>query len=477
MNKATRREFLRRTVLAATACATGLVARAAANERVRVAVTGVRWTQYVNDHRGRGSEHLAALSAMKDVEIAALCDIDESVVGEAAKFVEEKTGKKPAYYQDFRKLLEDKSIDAVTIATPNQWHSLQSIWAIQAGKDVYVEKPLSHTLWEGRKVVEAARKYSRMVQHGTQNRSAPAVQQAVEFLRAGKLGKIKVARGLCYKKRVSIGKKPDGTVPSGVDYDLWLGPAPVRPFNENRFHYQWHWNWDYGNGDIGNQGIHEMDVVRWGLGKDEPPRRVISIGGRLGYEDDGETANTQVALFDYGDSLLIFEVRGLQTPDYRKARVGFVFHGTEGTLVGGATYANVFDLKGNPVTSFTGEGNHFRNFIDAVKSRKREDLTADVLEGHRSTTLVHLANTSYRLGRQEPLSCKEPFGGYLEGDESFQRLREHLRENEIDFEKSSIRVGRFLEFDGSSESFVGDAEANKLLRRDYRKPFVVPDTV
>ena len=414
---------------------------------------------------------------MKDVEIAALCDVDERVIGDSMKFVEDRTGTRPAYHKDFRRLLEDRSIDAVSIATPNHWHSLQTIWACQAGKDVYVEKPLSHNVWEGRKAVEAARKYGRIVQHGTQNRSAPALREAFEFLHAGKLGEVKVAHGLCYKPRDSIGKKPDAPVPPGVDYDIWLGPAPARPFNENRFHYKWHWNWDYGNGDIGNQGIHEMDMARWGLGKSDPPRHAVSIGGRFGYEDDGQTPNTQIALFDYGDSLLIFEVRGLPTADRLGARVGVVFHGTEGYLVANATYARAFDPDGGPIASFDGAGDHFRNFIDCVRSRRRDDLAAEVQEGHRSTMLVHLANISYRLGESRPLSGDRPFGRHDEGNAAFRRCRDHLRDNGIDVAKAPLRVGRSLEFDGARESFAGDADADRMLRREYRRPYVVPEDV
>ena len=194
--------------------------------------------------------------------------------------------------QDIRRLLDDKSIDAISVATPNHWHALATIWACQAGKDVYVEKPVSHNVSEGRRMVEAARKYERIVQTGTQCRSHKGIQDAIDFLRSGKLGQIYMAKGLCYKPRGSIGHKPDGPVPANVDYDIWLGPAPKRPFNPNRFHYNWHWNWDYGNGDLGNQGIHQMDLARWGLGKNELPKAVMASGGRFGYSDDGQTPNT-----------------------------------------------------------------------------------------------------------------------------------------------------------------------------------------
>src|SRR5256712_5304220 len=297
-----RRYFIGTSALAGAQLATKGLASAA--DTVRVACIGVR---------GQGGAHIKAYSAMPNVEIAAVCDVDESVLSKRLGEIEASGKKRPAGFTDIRKVLEDKSIDAISIATPNHWHSLMGIWACQAGKDVYCEKPCSHNIFEARQLVAAARKYDRIVQHGTNSRSTVALREAAQKLREGVIGDVYMARGLCFKWRDTIGKKPDGTVPQGVDYDLWLGPAPARPFNPNRFHYNWHWNWDYGNGDIGNQGIHEMDVARWGLGKSEAPRKVISIGGRFGYQDDGQTPNTQIALFDYGDSLLIFEVRGVPT--------------------------------------------------------------------------------------------------------------------------------------------------------------------
>ncbi len=465
-----RREFLGQSLAAAAALASPAPARAQANDRVRIAVAGVR---------GQGGAHVRLWAGMKDVEVAALCDVDENVISEPMKAVEDKGGKKPRYYQDFRKLVEDKSIDAVSIATCNHTHTLLAIWALQAGKDVYVEKPLSHTVWEGRKLVEAARKHGRALQHGTQSRSDGRRRQAVEFVAAGKLGALKVARGLCYKRRLSIGKLADAPVPSGVDYDLWQGPAPARAFNPNRFHYNWHWNWDYGNGDIGNQGIHEMDVARWGLGKPGLPQRVVSIGGRFGYEDDGQTPNTQIALFDYGDRLLIFEVRGLTTEEHQGVMIGDLFHAERGHVAAHGKGVQAFDADGKEIRRFGWEGSvdHFRNFIDVVKSRKLADLSADVQEGHLSCVLVHLANISYRLGELQPLSKDDPFGRYEEGNETFRRTRDHLRENGVDLGKTMLRVGRTLEFDGARETFVRDPEADAMLRREYRKPFVVPDQV
>ena len=277
---------------------------AGANDRVNVAVVGTR---------SRGRDHIDIYARQAGSTVAAVCDIDNAQAERAVALAEKAQPAKPKAYQDYRKLLEDKSIDAVSLATCNHWHALGAIWACQAGKDVYVEKPASHNVWEGRKIVEAAAKYRRIVQVGMQSRSIEHKQKAIELLRQGAIGKVYLAKGICYKRRKSIGKSPDGPVPAGVDYSQWLGPAPMRPFNPNRFHYNWHWYWDTGNGDIANQGVHEMDIARWGLGKRELPKRISASGGKFAYDDDQETPNIQLASFDYGDCQLVFEVRGLLT--------------------------------------------------------------------------------------------------------------------------------------------------------------------
>jgi predicted dehydrogenase len=475
----TRREILEQSLLAAAAAAAPAVPafaseasgpRVGPNEVLRIGCVGVR---------GRGFAHVSTFSNFKDCQVVALSDIDPNSIHESTKRVEDKSGKKPAYYPDFRKMLEDKTIDAVSIATTNHTHSLFAIWAMQAGKHVYVEKPVSHNVWEGRKAVEAARKYKKVCQTGTQCRSSKGLKEAMAFLQAGKLGKLKVARGLCYKRRTSIGKKADGPVPAGVDYNLWLGPAPERPFNPNRFHYNWHWHWDYGNGDLGNQGIHQMDIARWGLGKKELAKKVISVGGRLGYEDDGETPNTQIVWLDYGDSQLIFEVRGLETDDYLKAKVGVVFHCENGYMVNPTyTSATAFDPKGEKIQTFAGgkDDDHFRNFVDAVRENKPESLNADIEEGHLSSALCHLGNVSYRLGKAETLGSAAPFAGLEDAQETFRRTKEHLEKNSVGGE-AKVVIGRALVVDPRTETFVGDDEANKLIKREYRAPFVVPDQV
>ena len=301
-----RRDFIKDSATVAAATTLGFNIRTNAdspNGTVRVAVVGVK---------GQGNGHIRTYSRMANVEVAAICDVDDSVLKQRCGEIEKSTGKKPKEYVDIRKLLEDKTIDAISIATPNHWHSLMGIWACQAGKDVYVEKPCSHSYWEGKQLVAAARKYNRIVQHGTNSRSTAALREAMQKLQEGVIGDVYMSRGLCFKWRESIGKKPDGAVPPGVDYNLWLGPAPQRPFNPNRFHYNWHWNWDYGNGDIGNQGIHEMDICRWGLGV-TLPTRVFSMGGHYMFDDDQVTPNTQVANLEFDKKgkkvMIVFEVR------------------------------------------------------------------------------------------------------------------------------------------------------------------------
>jgi predicted dehydrogenase len=481
-----RRQFLGNASLAAAAAAVSSIPvlgselrrSVGPNDRLRIATIGVK---------GRGMDHLNQWLKMADVEVAAICDIDENVIHGAVDLIEKKSGKKPAYFKDLRKLFEDKSIDAVSVATCNHWHSLAGIWAVQAGKHAYVEKPISHNVFEGRKLVEAGEKYKKVVAVGTQCRSMKGMRDAMAFLHSGKIGKVKVARGFCYKKRNSIGKTPEGTPPSGVDYDIWLGPAPVRPFTKNRFHYNWHWMWDTGNGDLGNQGVHQVDIARWGINKNEHPLSTISVGGRLGYEDDGETPNTQITVQDYGDVQMIFEVRGLPTDKYQANKdkaagvlVGDVFECTEGVLVI-PTYSSgiAYNPAGELIQRFGGgeDNAHFRNFIDAIKTNKPESLNAPAIEGHLSAAACHLSNMSHRLGTPKPLSTENPFGKNEAANETFRRFRDHLvKDNNVPIDTNFV-MGRELKFDNKTETVPGDAEAAKLLTREYRKPYVVPENV
>jgi predicted dehydrogenase len=410
-----------------------------ANERVGVAVVGLG---------GRGRAHMNEYIKLPNARITALCDVDQASLERGQALVEKATGEKPKGYSDMRKLFEDKDVEAVSMPLPNHWHALATIWACQAGKDVYIEKPACHNVWEGKKMIEAARKYNRMVQIGSQSRSIPHKMKAMALLNEGVIGKVYSSNGLCYKRRPSIGRKPDGPVPPGVNWDLFLGPAPMRAFNENRFKYNWHWFWDTGNGDIGNQGVHEMDIARWGLNRLEHPLSVVSTGGKYVYDDDQETPNTQLVQFDYGNGTeLTFEVRGLLTdqagalPMDGRNCIGNRFYGADGYLVvdddgfqvyKGEKREKVMDEKLERGKSTTGL--HMDNFLQAVKSRKHKDLTADVEIGVISANLCHLANISYRLKRR-------------------------------------------LVFDPKTWRFTGDAEANKMLTREYRKPYAVPENV
>jgi predicted dehydrogenase len=450
--------------------------RGGANERLNIACIGVR---------GQGMSHVRGYANRNNCRVTYICDVDTAVHGRAVQGAQKAQGAEPRAVQDFRRALDDKSVHAVSIATPNHWHALAGIWAMQAGKHVYVEKPVSHNIWEGRRLVEASRHYNKICQAGTQIRSSPGIREAIEFLREGKLGKCSVARGLCYKRRDSIGRcNGPQTPPQTMDYNLWCGPAANRPPHRNAprngtVHYEWHWIWEYGNGDLGNQGIHQMDVARWGLGKNELARSVISLGGRFGYVDDGETPNTQMSVFDYGDSELIFEVRGLQTPAYRGARVGNVFHCSDGYIVFTSyTEAIVFNNDNREQRRFGGPregGDHFGNFVSAIRSGRRADLKGEILEGHLSSALCHLANISHRLGRATPFDRRNGvLGNDREGNETLTRMVDHLREREIALDKVMLTVGRRLNVDARAENFGNDQEANRLLTRDFRKGFVVP---
>ena len=441
-----------------------------ANDDIRVAVAGFS---------GRGQSHIGGFRKINGVRVVALCDVDQIVLDKGVKSFADR-GEKVEGYRDIRKLLENPDIDAVGFATPNHWHALGAIWAVQAGKDVYLEKPVSHNVWEGRKVVEAARNYNRLVQTGTQSRSSEGMREAFEWVRAGNLGKILRARGLCYKRRPSIGKV-DGPqpIPPSIDYDLWCGPAPKEPIMRKRLHYDWHWVWPTGNGDLGNQGVHQVDMCRWALGVNELSTSVFSIGGRLGYEDDGTTPNTQIVFHDYRPAPLIFEVRGLPTENLRGAGVGAMIDCEGGhLLIKSYSGAIAFDKDGAEVKKFEGASDHFENFIKAVRSRKVSDLNADILEGHLSAALCHTANISYRLGKQHPPEgIRDAVMNNKEMAEMLARMEEHLAANQVDLKKTPATLGVVLKMDPKSERFVGNTAANEMLSRDYRAPFVVPTKV
>ncbi|MGO9272409.1 MAG: Gfo/Idh/MocA family protein [Terriglobia bacterium] len=429
----------------------------AAGDKINVAVIGLGI---------RGAYHLKLWGEIPGARLVAVCDVNQRVLERGLAQVQRQTGAQPKAYQDMRQIFDDKEVHAVVVAVPNHWHALATIWACQAGKDVYVEKPACHNPWEGWKMVEAARKYNRIVQVGSQGRSLPLAQKAIDLLHRGVIGKVYLAKGLCYKWRPSIGHHADEPVPAGLDWDKFLGPAPMRPYNDLRYRYNWNFFWDTGNGDIGNQGPHQLDIARWGLGKGLP-QSVVSTGGKYVFDDDQETPNTQIATFDYGDSEIVFEVRGLSTGgeggigsddyirdlggDVRKVlrRFGFVpggnvignlFYGSEGWMA--LTVPGFQVYKGQTAEKIMDETAHLKddtlphveNFLAAVRSRDYKSLNADIEVGVTSTNLAHLANASYRLKR-------------------------------------------LLQYDEAARSFVNDAEANACLTRKYRAPYIVPDQV
>jgi len=455
MESIDRRTFIRRSgvITAGAVVSSPLIARSfnqqSANDTINLAIIGIR---------SRGKDHYRALAKIPGVRIVTLCDIDQRLFPEAVAEVEQLTGFKPSTETEYRKVLDDKDINVVTIATPNHWHALQTIWACQAGKDVYVEKPVSHTILEGRKMVEAARKYKRVVQTGTQSRSSVAVLQAMGFMRDGGLGDIYMAKGLCFKPRGSIGHVQDSEVPEGVDWNTFLGPAPFRPFNQNRFQYKWHWFWDTGNGDLGNQGIHQTDVGRWVLNKMTHPVRIQAMGNYFIWDSDQETPNIQHVQYEYDDGkILQFEVRGLGTNSEGDIRIGNLVYGSKGWLsidsedVGGCKaifsdiiiqpsgFSSYSETPGpvfqnmDPATADS-VVNHFKNFLDCVRSGRWQDLDADILEGHLSSSLCHLGNIACRLKRT-------------------------------------------LWFNPDKETFVNDAEADTYLTQTYREPFTLPKRV
>ena len=484
MKTLSRRSFIRGSLFATAALS--LPARSwaqvlGANDVVRVAVIGFN---------GRGKDHIEGFRDLKGARIVALCDADRDVLEREAKKFRDRN-EPIATYTDIRKLLESKKLDAISIATPNHWHSLMAIWGCQAGKDVYVEKPVSHNVWEGRQIVEAARKYGRIVQTGTQCRSNPGMREAIQYVRDGHLGKIKLARGLCYKARKSIGKVSDEQpAPKSVDYDLWTGPAPLEPLHRARLHYDWHWVWPTGNGDVGNQGIHQMDIARWALGVSELSPRVFSVGGRLAYEDDGTTPNTQFVFHDYKPAPLIFEVRGLpkarqyqegdlwgkNLDSYHGAGVGVVIDGDQGHMViPSYDGAIVYDNDWKEVKRFKGGADHYENFLKAVHSRKASELNAEILEGHLSSALCHTGNISHRLGKPAvPEEIRDVLKSNKAATETFERMAAHLEANGVDLTKTPLTLGAFLRMDGKKEKFKANKQANEMLAREYRKPFVVP---
>jgi predicted dehydrogenase len=462
------------------------------NEAVRVAVVGLGSTTAVGGVGGRGHQLIGRLREIAGARIVALCDADQAHLDREVRAARDREGKVAAV-TDPRRIFDDKSIDAVFIALPNHWHALATIWACQAEKDVYVEKPFSYNMWEGEQMVAAARRFGRMVQVGTQNRSSTLLRRLIDRLRGGELGTMRSVHALVYRARDGIGSV-DAPMPppSSVDYNLWCGPAPKKPLMHKQLHYEWHWFWDTGNGEMGNNGIHVIDVGRWALGQDQPPQRSISIGGRFWFHDCGETANTQIAFLDYRPAPLICEIRNVSTargPDpmgkFRGQTKGLVIDCEGGYFAGDGSSGAIFDHRGKKIQDIAGantpdalEAAHIESFLTAVRSRKANDLAAEALQGHISTACCHMANISHRVGKQaSPEAIHGTVAGKAELVDAFDRCREALRENGVELDATPATLGPWLTFNAQQGRFVGDFAdaANELCRRQYRQPFVVPE--
>lgn len=498
MSKSTRRTFVKASAVAGAAfMAAPAIGRAgiSANEKLGGCVVGVN---------GRGGSHIGGWLGDPRSEIRSIVDVDEVVGNKRCDEIEKKQGLRPTLYTDMRKAFDDDAIDFISTATPNHWHALAGIWAMQRGKDAYVEKPVCHNVHEGTALIAAARKYDRMCQVGTQCRSSKACIEAVAFLHSGGIGEVKFARGLCYKRRASIGALGDYAIPDSVNFDMWSGPAQFTDpkLTRSRFHYDWHWQRMYGNGDLGNQGPHQTDVARWGLGIDTHPSQIITYGGRLGYQaerkdpkyvDAGDTGNTEVSIYDYGDKCIVFETRGLDVGNSadeelnklfnstKGNKIGVVFYGSEGYLVQ-LTYNHsiAYDKDMNILKEFKGGDNHFGNFLDACVSRNVSDLNADVREGHLSAGISHLGNISYYMGENNKMTVDElshqltSVKSLDDNQATLDRTVKHLQQNGVDLEKYPMSVGPLLQFDPEKELFTNNDAANAYLTREYREPYVCP---
>ncbi len=468
-----------------------------ANERINMCTVGCR-------NHGSWSHLEVTYLTYPDVEVIALCDPDMASIDRSSRVIHENGYRQAKAYTDIRKMLENKDIDAISIATPNHWHALATVWGCQAGKDVCVEKPVSHNIWEGRKMVEAAEKYGRVVQADHDLRSNEKLTETIKYIQSGALGKIEYCHSWVYKRRASIGKVGDagGYIPNTIDYDLYCGPAPIGKLPRVNLHYDWHWQWDFGNGEIGNNGPHHLDVCRWVLGADDLPSRVISFGGRYGYDDDGETPNTSVSLYDYEKAPILFEVRGLGRGSEDPIMDSFKMTTKKGvqlfrdwnsksphnaTIVvcenGFVDMGNqiVYDNDGKKIKEFEGEKvQSALNFTKAIRSRKKEDIKTPILEGHLSACLCHLANISYRVGKEASNEeVRDVFKKDYEVLDALERVNQHLSANGLNIEQLPVVLGPWLEVDSKKEMFKGaySDEANKYVSREYREPYVIRDQI
>ncbi len=499
MKRVARRDFLRSSLAGGLAVglpglargAEGTAKAAGPNAEVRIAVIGLGSVDAIGGVGARGRQLIGSLRKVPAARIVALCDVDKAHLDREVQQLKNRGGEIAAY-ADIRRVLDDKSVDAVAIATPNHWHALATVWACQAGKDVYVEKPFSYNIWEGRQMVAAARKHGRMVQVGTQSRSSTVFREAFKYLRSGQLGPIRYAHALVYRARDGMPKASGpGEVPATVDYDLWCGPAAKGPLFRKQLHYDWHWFWETGNGEIGNNGAHVIDVCRWALGQDRLAPRAMSIGGRFGFDDGGETPNTQIALLDYQPAPLICEVRNLRASKdanamgrFRNRNTGVVIDCEGGYFAGDNSGGALYDRQDKKIQDIQdgrkGQGlevAHLANFLAAVRSRRAGELNAEALQGHLSAAGSHMANISYRLGkRAAPEAIVEANRASSDLVDSLKRCQEYLRANGVDLSVAQPVAGPWVTLDPSEERFVGEfaEQANALSRRKYREPFVVP---
>lgn len=474
-----RRAFLQRTVALTAAFAAIPHARVlGANDDIRVAIIGVG---------NKGTQHAGVFHNLPGVRVVALCDPDPAHLQKCIETHFSGEGEKPKTYSDVRKLLEEKDIDAVCVAAPNHWHAPATIWACQAGKDVYVEKPATHTLWEGQQMIAAADRYNRIVQVGTQSRSDPGLQAALQFINEGNIGEIQGMHGIYYNLRQPIGKvsKPQ-QIPDGVDYNLWLGPAPDEPLMREKLHYDWHWQWAYGNGELGNNGVHTLDLAMWFMGNNQFPERVVSLGGRFGFDDDGQTPNTHTVYYDFKPVPVVMELRNLprwkgekDADNMNGHRVAIRVNGSDGYYLGYGTGGWVYDNNGKRVKQFPGEGGraHHQNFIDAVRSRKAETLAANLEAGHLSAGLCHMGNISHRLGKPaKGNKIYETAEGHPLLHKLVDEFNEHLLVNNVDVNEFPRQLGPWLDFDPDNQKFTGEQadQANAYLKKTYRKGFEIP---
>jgi predicted dehydrogenase len=491
VSKLSRRDFVERSLMAASAAlATGSLTnviradesaasrKVGPNDKLRVAVIGVN---------GQGRSHVGEWLKNPDVDLVAICDVDPGAYERVTAKMKDKS-RLPKYVQDVRKLLENKEIDAVSIATPNHWHALMAVWAMQNGKDVYVEKPCSHNVHEGRVITQWARKLGRMCQMGVQSRSMTGMREALDFIHSGKIGQVKFARAICYRQRNSIGLvDTPAPVPPGLDLDLWCGPAPKAVPIRKKFHYDWHWVFETGNGDLGNQNPHELDKARWGLQKQELPKEVVSLGGRLGYVDNGNVANCQLTLYRWDDAFLISDVRGLpiKSPITLGLKNGGPFKGAANIWYGADGYVvcpnynsgAAFDYDGNQIAKWSGGEYqaHFANFVKAIRSRDHKDLHLDIEDGHLSSALAHLGNVSYRTGTAVPAGTRPSEWVNDRGvAETLDSFESYLGEHEIDFNQTKYYLGRTLKIDPKTELST-DPAANALFKREYRSGYELPE--